>query len=154
ENPQVGTTYTPTAGASSGGPITFSIAAGSSSVCSIGDANLVTFNAAGSCVIQADQVGNSNLNPARLTQTGNVVAAAPVDQTISFAPAAPANPQVGATYTPTAASTSGLTVRFSIAGPSSTVCSISGANLVTFSATGSCVIQADQSGNGSFNAAP
>jgi hypothetical protein len=154
ENPPVGTTYTPTAGASSGGPITFSIAADSSSVCSIGDANLVTFNAAGSCVIQADQVGNSNLNPARLTQNVNVVAAPAANQTISFTSNAPSNPAVGATYTPTATATSGLPVTFSIASGSSSICSIGGANLVTFNATGSCVIQADQSGNGSFNAAP
>ena len=154
ENPQVGTTYTPTAAASSGGPITFSIAAGSSSVCSIGVANLVTFNDPGSCVIQADQVGNANLNPApRVTQTVNVVAASPGSQTISFTSSAPSNPQVGGTYTPTASATSGLSVSFSIASGSSAVCSLGAANLVTFNAAGSCVIQADQAGNASFAAA-
>lgn len=76
-NPWVGTTYTPTAGTSSGGPLTLSIVGSSSSVCSIDAANLVTFNAVGACDIQADQAGNDNLNPGQATQTVNVVAAPP-----------------------------------------------------------------------------
>ncbi|HET7720529.1 MAG TPA: hypothetical protein VFK43_11215, partial [Acidimicrobiales bacterium] len=154
-NPLVGGTYTPSATATSGLPVTLSIASGSSSVCSLGAANLVTFNAAGSCVIQADQAGNADFFGApQVTQTVNVGAAPPASQTISFTSTAPVNPQVGATYTPTATATSGLPVTFSIAGSSSAVCSIGGANLVTFNSTGSCVIQADQAGNASFNAAP
>ena len=153
-NPPVGATYTPTATATSGLAVTFSIASGSSSVCSLGAANLVTFNAVGSCVIQADQAGNGSFNPApRVTQTVNVVAAPKVNQTISFTSTAPVNPPVGATYTPTATATSGLAVTFSIASGSSSVCSLGAANLVTFSAVGSCVIQADQAGNAGFNPA-
>ncbi|HUR23939.1 MAG TPA: hypothetical protein VMZ73_08725, partial [Acidimicrobiales bacterium] len=154
-NPAVGATYTPAATATSGLPVSFSIASGSSAVCSIGAANLVTFNATGSCVIQADQAGNASFNAAlRVTQSVNVVAAPPANQTISFTSSAPVNPAVGGTYTPAATATSGLPVTFSIASGSTSVCSIGGATLVTFNATGSCVIQADQAGNASFNAAP
>jgi hypothetical protein len=153
-NPTVGATYTPTATATSGLPVTFSIASGSTSVCSLGAANLVTFNAVGSCVIQADQAGNAGYNAAtRITQTVNVVAAPKVNQTISFTSTAPVNPPVGATYTPTATATSGLPVTFSIASGSTSVCSLGAANLVTFNAVGSCVIQADQAGNAGYNAA-
>ena len=63
-NPPVGGTYTPTATATSGLPVAFSIASGSSSVCSIGAADLVTFNAIGSCTIQATQGGNYAFTPA------------------------------------------------------------------------------------------
>ncbi len=58
-----------------------------------------------------------------------------------------------ATYTPTATATSGLTVALTIDATSSAVCSISG-GVVSFIATGNCVIDANQAGNGSYNAAP
>ena len=75
-NPPVGGTYTPTATATSGLPVAFSIASGSSSVCSIGAADLVTFNAIGSCTIQATQGGNYAFTPAGgVNQFVDVVAA-------------------------------------------------------------------------------
>ncbi|MDP1805615.1 MAG: hypothetical protein Q8K72_10650, partial [Acidimicrobiales bacterium] len=159
-NPPVGAKYRPTATATSGLDVVFSIAAGSSSVCSLQDffeGPEVTFNAIGSCVIQADQLGRSELWKAapQVTQTVNVVGAAgPAAQTISFTSTAPSNPPVGATYTPSATATSGLPVTFSIAAGASSVCSIGPANLVTFNAVGSCVIQADQGGNAGFTPAP
>jgi hypothetical protein len=150
-NPPVGATYTPTATATSGLPVTFSIASGSTSVCSIGAANLVNLNAVGSCVIQADQAGSPDVFGApQVTQTVNVVAAPKASQTISFTSTAPSSPPVGATYTPTATASSGLPVAFSIASGSSSVCSLGAANLVTFNAAGSCVIQADQAGDAGF----
>lgn len=76
QNPPVGTTYTPAAGATSGGTVTLSID-NSASVCTMDAANLVTFNAPGSCDIRADQAGNDNLNPALAFQTVIVVAATP-----------------------------------------------------------------------------
>jgi hypothetical protein len=44
--------------------VTFSIAAASGAVCTIGVANLATFNATGSCVIRADQAGNASFTAA------------------------------------------------------------------------------------------
>jgi hypothetical protein len=150
-NPPVGTTYTPTATATSGLPVSFSIAAGSSSVCSLGAGNLVTFNAVGSCVIQADQAGNAGF--AAVPQVSQTVTVVKGSQTTSFTSTAPSSPAVGTTYTPTATATSGLPVSFSIAAGSSSVCSLGAANLVTFNAVGSCVIQADQAGNAGIAAA-
>ena len=69
-------------------------------------------------------------------------AAAPAAQTISFTSVAPPNAHVGDSYTPAATATSGLPVTLSIAAGSSAVCSINGANLVSFTGVGSCVATA------------
>ena len=64
-----------------------------------------------------------------------------------FTSTAPANAAVGgSTYTPTATSTSGLTVAFTIDASSSSVCSISG-GAVTILVSGTCRINANQAGN-------
>ena len=75
-------------------------------------------------------------------------------QTITFTSSPPSNATVGgATYTPTAAASSGLAVTLSINPSSSSVCSISGGQ-VSFLAQGACAIDANQSGNTSYSAAP
>ncbi|MGJ3648708.1 putative Ig domain-containing protein [Sphingomonas sp. GlSt437] len=75
------------------------------------------------------------------------------DQTISFTSTAPASAAVGgASYTVTATATSGLTVAFTLDG-ASTGCSLSGST-VTFTSTGTCRIDANQAGDGNWNAAP
>jgi aspartate 1-decarboxylase len=62
-------TYTPTATASSSLTVAISIASGSSSVCSI-SAGIVSFTAAGSCVIQYNQSGNASYAAAtQVTET-------------------------------------------------------------------------------------
>ena len=59
-----------------------------------------------------------------------------------------------APYTPTATATSGLPVTFSIDSFSTAgACSISG-GVVTFTGSGTCTVDADQPGNGSWQAAP
>src|SRR5262249_59979135 len=59
-----GDTYDVSAtGGGSGNPVTFSIDSQSASVCSIAGAT-VTFNQAGSCVIDANQAGNAQYHPA------------------------------------------------------------------------------------------
>ena len=76
-------------------------------------------------------------------------------QTISFTSTAPAAAVVGgATYSVTATGgASGNPVTFTIDATAASVCSISGST-VSFIGTGSCVIDANQAGNGSYNAAP
>jgi hypothetical protein len=75
-------------------------------------------------------------------------------QSITFTSTPPRNAEGGgATYTPVATSTSGLTVAFTIDATATSVCSISG-GVVSFIATGTCVIDANQAGNGTYNAAP
>ncbi len=76
------------------------------------------------------------------------------DQTITFTSTAPAEATVGGpTYTVTATATSGLPVMFTIDAAASSVCSISGST-VSFTAAGTCVIDANQAGNANYNAAP
>jgi hypothetical protein len=76
-------TYTPTATASSGLTVAISIAAGSSSVCSISGVT-VTFNTVGSCVIQYNQPGNSSYSAAtQVTETLTIGKATPTFSTWS-----------------------------------------------------------------------
>ena len=70
----VGGTYTPTATASSGLTVTITIASTSSSVCSI-SGGVVTFNAAGSCVIDFNQAGNATYSAAPQVQQTVTVSA-------------------------------------------------------------------------------
>jgi hypothetical protein len=72
-------------------------------------------------------------------------------QTITLISAPPTGATVGGSYAATASATSGLAVTFSL-GASSTGCSIS-AGVVTFTGAGTCVINADQSGNPAYQAA-
>jgi hypothetical protein len=73
-------------------------------------------------------------------------------QTISFTSAAPTSATAGgSTYTPTATASSGLAVTFSLAS-SSTGCTIA-SGVVSFTAAGTCVVDASQAGNGTYAAA-
>jgi hypothetical protein len=74
-DPVVGDTYAPTAKATSGLPVSLSIASSSSSVCSF-SSSVVSFTSTGTCTIDANQAGNSTYNPApQVTQAITVVAA-------------------------------------------------------------------------------
>jgi hypothetical protein len=146
-----GPTYTVTATASSGLTVTFTIDASASSVCSI-SGSTVSFTAVGTCVIDANQAGDANWNPAPQAQQSFGVAKG--DQTITFTSTAPAGAKVGGpTYTVTATASSGLTVTFTIDASASSVCSISGST-VSFIGAGTCVIDANQAGNANWNPAP
>jgi len=146
-----GPTYTPTATATSGLLVTFSIDPTATSVCSI-SAGVVSFDTAGTCVIDADQAGDENHHAAlQMQQSFNVGKGA---QSISFTSTAPSGAVVGgATYAPTATATSGLPVTLSIDPTASTFCSIN-AGVVSFLASGTCVINANQAGNANYLAAP
>jgi len=80
------------------------------------------------------------------------IAADPIAQTVSFTSNAPAAVAGGASYTPTATTTSGLVVGLTISATSSAVCSIT-SGVVSFRLPGSCIINADQAGNDSYTAA-
>ncbi|WP_277967746.1 autotransporter domain-containing protein [Sphingomonas echinoides] len=146
-----GASYTPAATATSGLTVTFTIDGASSGVCAIAG-GAVSFSGAGTCRVNADQSGNASFSAAPQVQQSFVVAAA--SQTIAFTSTVPAAAVVGgASYTPTATATSGLTVAFTIDGSSSGVCAIAG-GAVSFSGAGTCRVNADQSGNAGFSAAP
>ncbi len=97
--------------------------------------------------------GCSSPNSTVITLTNAVtVSSGPANQTITFDPIA------DKTYDPTlavpltATATSGLTVTFSSL--TLGVCTVSGANAILGDGLGTCTIQADQAGNGSYNPAP
>jgi hypothetical protein len=145
-NPGVaGTTYTPTATASSGLPVAFSVGG---TGCTFGG-GLVHFTAAGTCLVNADQAGGGNYLPAVQKQQSIMVK---LPQTITFTSTPPTSPPIGGTYTPTATATSALAVTFAL-GTGSTGCKLVG-GLVTFTGAGTCVIKASQPGNGTYVAAP
>ncbi|MES2987553.1 MAG: Ig-like domain-containing protein [Pseudomonadota bacterium] len=75
------------------------------------------------------------------------------DQTIAFTSTAPAGVRLGDVYTATAAATSGLAVDVTVDASSSAICARS-RGIVSFIAVGTCVLNADQAGNGSWNPAP
>ncbi|HEY2373579.1 MAG TPA: hypothetical protein VGH82_13740 [Gaiellaceae bacterium] len=149
-----GASYIVTASATSGLAVSFTIAAGSASVCSISGAT-VSFTGAGTCAVNAGQAGNASYAAAaQVQQSFTVTTPSKSSQTITFTAPAPSSAAVGGTaYHVTAAASSGLVVSFSIAAGSTGVCSISG-NTVSFTGTGTCVVNADQAGNASYLAAP
>jgi hypothetical protein len=150
-----GPTYTVSATASSGLAVTFTIAAGSAGVCTI-SGSVVSFVGAGTCTIDANQAGNGTYQAASQVQQSFTVTAPPPPstQSISFTSTPPAAAAIGgAAYTVSASASSGLAVTFTIDASSAGVCTISGTT-VSFVGAGSCTIDANQAGNGSYQAAP
>jgi hypothetical protein len=144
--------YTPTATATSGLSVTITLDS-SSTGCTLSGGS-VTFTAAGTCVIDANQAGNGTWLAATQVQQTITVNKAP--QTVGFTSTKP-TPAVNAgdpSYTPTATATSGLSVTITL-DSSSTGCTLS-SGIVSFPAdatNGSCVIDANQAGNGTWLAA-
>ena len=142
-----GTTYLPTATATSGLGVVFTIDPPSTLVCSL-SAGVVTFLSAGTCTIDANQAGDDLWAPAtEVSETITVDVALLSPQTIVFTSTAPTGARAGGTtYLPTATATSGLGVVFTIDPPSTLVCSLS-AGVVTFLSAGTCTIDANQAGD-------
>jgi large repetitive protein len=92
--------------------------------------------------------------PARTADTGvTTVTIAKGNQTLSFNPStAPAASVGGSPYAVTATANSGLTPVLTIDASSAGICTISGGS-VTFQATGTCLINANQAGDSNWNAA-
>jgi hypothetical protein len=148
-------TLTATGGAS-GNPVVFSVDPSSGSgVCSVSGTNgaTVSYLAGGDCVVDANQGGNASYTAApEVTQTITVNSVVQ-PQSISFT--APATGIVGGSTTLTATGgASGNPVAFTVDPSSGTgVCSVTG-NIVSYTAVGSCVIDANQAGDASYTAAP
>jgi hypothetical protein len=123
-------------------------------VCSVSGAT-VTFNRAGTCVIDANQAGNASYQAAPQAQQTAIVTSAPLlAQTITFTSTPQPSPVPGDTYTVTATGGgSGNDIYLSIDPASASVCSVSVAT-VTFLTAGTCVIDANEAGNASYQAAP
>ncbi len=146
-----GAAYEVAAEAGSELPVSFTIDGTSSSVCAISGSR-VSFIGAGTCTVDANQPGNGEYEPAPQTQQAFQVAKGA--QTITFTSSPPKPADVGgAPYSVSAEVGSGLPVSFSIDGTSSSVCAIAGSN-VSFRAAGTCTIDANQAGDGDYEAAP
>jgi hypothetical protein len=143
-----GSTYTVTAtGGASGNAVTFSSA--TPSVCTL-SGSTVSFVGAGTCTVNANQAGNADyLAAAQVQQSFGVTKN---DQTITFTSTAPSDAVFGGSYSAAATSTSGLTVTFST--DTASVCTVSSGGAVSFVGVGTCHVNADQAGNGTYNSAP
>jgi hypothetical protein len=131
----------------SGNAVTYG--SSTTSVCSI-SGHTVTYLAAGTCTVTADQAGNANYGAA--TQVSLNITVAKAAQTITGLAASPAGGTVGgaSTLSVTGAGASGNAVGY--ASSTASVCTVSGST-VTYLAAGTCTVTADQAGNANYNAA-
>jgi len=147
----VGGTYqvTDLAGPSTA-PVVLSIASSSSLVCSIGGSGLVSFNAVGSCEIDADQAADTNWTAAHASQTLTVGQGTGSLQITSIARSS--RSWAAPTRSPTCRSLhrAGRPQHRQLV---ELVCSIGGSGLVSFNAVGSCEIDADQAADTNWTAA-
>lgn len=146
-----GATYAVTATATSSLSVAITVDAASAAVCSI-SGGTVSFLGAGSCVLNADQIGTDLWNPAPRVQQAFAVAAS--TQTVSITSSAPTTLKVGQTpgYVPVGTASSSLPVSFSIDGSTSSTCTLVSGE-VRCIAAGSCQVVGSQGGNTNFLAA-
>ena len=138
-------------GGGSGNPVTFTVDPSASSVCSIAGST-VSFTAVGTCKVNANQAGNANYEPAAQVQQSFAVAKG--DQAIVFTSTAPSGAKVGGSTYAVAATGggSGNPVTFTVDPSASSVCSIAGST-VSFTAVGTCKVNANQAGNANYEPA-
>jgi large repetitive protein len=149
-----GSSYLVSATATSGVAVSFTAALSSAGVCTV-SGSTVTIVGAGTCTINANQAGNASYEPAlQVQQSFTVATPPPASQTISFTSSAPgAAVYGGPSYSVSAVATSGLAVGFAAAPSSAGVCTVSGTTVAIVGA-GTCTVNANQSGNSSYLAAP
>ena len=142
-----GTPLTLSATASSG--LTVAFASTTPTVCTV-SGTTATFLTAGTCSITASQSGNATYAAATPVPEGFTVNASGLTaQTITFAD--PGTQTVGTPLTLSATASSGLTVSFT--STTTSVCTVSGTT-ATFLTAGTCTIDANQAGNGTYAQAP
>ncbi|MGO9956837.1 MAG: choice-of-anchor Q domain-containing protein [Solirubrobacteraceae bacterium] len=143
------------AGGASGNPVVCSVdSATTNSACSLAGGGLtVSFDHAGHCVIDANQAGNDDYEPAPQQQQTFTILPAP--QAIAFTSTLPSTAAVGGSYVVSATGgASGNPVVFSIGPTTRAECSLApDGTTVTFEHTGECVIEANQAGNSDYTAA-
>jgi hypothetical protein len=129
--------------ASSGLTVTFTST--TSQVCTV-TGTTVKLVTAGTCTIQAAQGGNNEYAAAPTVNQSFTISLQ--SQTITFASIP--NQAIGATLTVSATASSGLTVSFK--STTTSICTVNGTS-VKLLLTGTCTVEASQSGNSSFSAA-
>jgi hypothetical protein len=120
------------------------------SICSTTGTNgaTLTYLAAGTCTVAANQAGNAAYFAAPTVSRDITILG---KQTITFTPVPPTPANAGTSETLSATVTSGLAVTFGTSTP--LVCSVTGTN-VDYIAVGTCTITATQGGNATWAAAP
>ena len=140
-----GATYTPSATSTSGLPVALTIDPTAASVCSIDSDGVVSFTASGTCLIDANQPGDGDYQPAPEVTQPIVVAGQA--QSVAFTTPSPTSAAVGGTYTPSAVATSGLPAAITVDSSARSVCAMGDGGAVSFLTPGSCVLDADQGGD-------
>lgn len=132
--PTYGGSYTPSASSTSGLADTLTIDPSTTSVCSI-SGGIVSFNALGTCTVDANQSGDASWAPANKVQQSFVITqATPSSPTISNIPSGAV---VGDSFTPVVSTTGdGVTT---VTSNSPSVCSVA-SGVVSFHAVGSCAL--------------
>jgi hypothetical protein len=130
-------------------PVTYSST--NEAVATVDASGTVTIVGLGTTAILADQAGNESFNPApQVSQTLTVTKA---DQTITFTLGTNVTKTLAdAPFADTATASSSLTVTYT--STNETVATVAIDGTVTIVGLGTTAILADQSGNGSYNAAP
>jgi hypothetical protein len=117
-----------------------------------------TYDTAGSHSVTAVYSGTATLASSTSDPVSHEVQASVTksDQIIAFTSTAPSGAEVGGpTYTPAATGgDSGNPIVFTIDASASSVCSIDGQGVVSFTGAGNCTIVATQAGNDDYNPAP
>ena len=143
-----GTTYTPTATATSGLSPSFSITTGGGTVCSLAS-GVVTFLTSGTCVITAAQGGDSDYNAA--TSVTQTIVAGKINQTITF-PSIAGKDFDDAAFLAGATVSSGRTVTFATS--TGSVCGVNASTgLISIKTIGDCTVTASSAGDSSYAAA-
>lgn len=138
-------------GGGSGQPVTFTVdPASDAGTCSVDAAGLVTFGRIGRCIIDADQAGTANFDPAPTVR--QVIMVSQAEQTITVTSTPPDHAVVGATYQVDATGgASGNPIVFSVDPASAAgVCTVTADGLVTFTGVGDCVLALDQAGTDDY----
>lgn len=151
-----GTTYTPTATATSDLDVEFSITEGSDSVCTLSDDGVVTFLTAGTCTVEATiEDGQTEAeNYLAATAVSQTIVAELIDQSITFA--TPEDREFGdPSFTLDAVVDTSRAVTYSASDSSSSVCRVDGGTgEVNILDVGDCTITASSAGDASYAAAP
>lgn len=140
-------TYQPIATATSGDTVV--ITATPTTICSYSSATgLVTFKAAGTCLVDFNDPGNVNFEAAAQVQQSVSVGLLANTITVNSTPSNPT--ALGPSYTPNATATSGDTVQVTSA--TTSICTAS-SNVVSFTAPGTCTLDFNDPGNSTYGAA-
>lgn len=143
--PVGGVTYTPTATASSGLPVSVGVTVASLGVCE-NNGGVISFIGTGTCTVRFTQAGNATYDPAPAVNDQPITVFQGT-QVINFTTTPPSSPTVGgATYSVNAVSTAGTTV--DLTSDTGTVCDfLNNTTIVAFYGAGQCVLRASNAGS-------